>query len=81
MVVSYARFWLGSQSQSINAWWTLPHTRSDLRNSVKDIAVNRSRVGIDEKVRIAWLALRENDMLWTVLCGVYWTTSAVADNT
>jgi SAM-dependent methyltransferase len=53
--------------------------RSDLRNSVKDIAVNRSRVGIGEKVRIAWLALRENGVLWTMLFGVYWTTSSVAD--
>lgn len=46
---------------------------------MKDLVQNRRRIGVRDKARIAWLALRENGPVWCALLGTYYAASALAD--
>lgn len=46
---------------------------------MKDIVGNRTNIDFGTKVRLAGLALRENGILWTVLIGIYYLASGLAD--
>jgi SAM-dependent methyltransferase len=46
---------------------------------VKDLAVNRGRIGLADKLRLARLALRENGLVWAFLFSAYWLASNLAE--
>ena len=46
---------------------------------MKDIVENRQRISFGKKVKIAFLALRENGLIWSFFLGIYYFCSAVAN--
>ena len=46
---------------------------------MKDIVENRQRISFGKKLKIAWLAFRENGFLWSFYMGVYYITSAISN--
>jgi SAM-dependent methyltransferase len=46
---------------------------------MKDIVANRTRISLGRKLRLAWLALRENGLWWCLLLFTYYSASTVAD--
>jgi SAM-dependent methyltransferase len=45
---------------------------------MKDVVENRKRIGSTNKLRLAWIALRENGPVWCFLLLIYYTASTVA---
>lgn len=48
---------------------------------MKDLVENRSKITSKQKVRLFYLSLRENGVLWTGMLATYYLTSAVAEKT
>jgi ubiquinone/menaquinone biosynthesis C-methylase UbiE len=46
---------------------------------MKDIVVNRQKIGLGKKLKLGLLVLRENGLLWTLYLGIYYTCSTVAE--
>src|SRR2546421_4520070 len=46
---------------------------------MKDIVVNRQKIGLSHKLRLGLLVLRENGVLWTLYLGFYYAGSSLAE--
>ena len=46
---------------------------------MKDIVVNRQKIGWGRKLKLGLLVLRENGLLWTLYLGIYYTGSSLAE--
>jgi SAM-dependent methyltransferase len=46
---------------------------------MKDIVENRKRISFSRKLRLAWLALKENGIIWCSLLLLYYAASTIAD--
>lgn len=46
---------------------------------MKDIVSNRRKIGLSRKLKLGWLVLRENGLLWTTYLGAYYIASSIAE--
>jgi len=46
---------------------------------MKDIVENRRRIGAAQKARLALIVLKENGVVWSLLMGLYYVTSGIAE--
>jgi ubiquinone/menaquinone biosynthesis C-methylase UbiE len=46
---------------------------------MRDIIQNRARIGLSTKARLLGLSMKENGPIWTLLIGIYYVASAIAE--